>query len=96
MSKQEFSRLDVLLRVRSGGLRISHGRPNNLKLPAEVRPRRTKGLTENLSFLHPGPGRPAARGPAARLSLDLAQVVMGGPVWLLYLFPPSRGRVWVG
>src|SRR5215469_13510063 len=42
---------------------------------------------ENLCFLHPGPSRPAVRGPAARLSLDLAQVVMGGPVWLLYLTP---------
>src|SRR6516225_7574275 len=91
MSKQEFSRLDVLLRVRSGGLRISRGRPNNLKLPAEVRPWRTKGLKENLCFLHPGPSRPAARGPAARLSLDLAQVVMGSPVWLLYLYPHQRG-----
>jgi hypothetical protein len=31
---------------------------------------------------------------AARLSLILFQVVMGGPVWLLYLYPPRlRGRV---
>ena len=89
MSKQEFSRLAVLLRVRSGSLRINRGRPNNLKLPAEVRRLAHQVARGNFCFLHPEPSRPSATGCRfCRNTLWLTRVVQ----FRCYINTPIKGR----